>query len=211
MISAATLRNAETVLSAADPRLGELIRRHRPCRLGRRRRDPFHVLCTSIINQQLSTTAADAIQARVAAVVGANPLFTPAHFHGVDPGTLRAAGLSTAKSKWLVQIAQLIATRQFSFAKLRRMDDETAIEALDALPGIGRWSAEMFLIFALNRPDVFAMGDVGLRRGVEKLHNRGAKLDVEATRAITERWAPWRSIASWYLWRIDDADEGAWK
>jgi DNA-3-methyladenine glycosylase II len=92
---------------------------------------------------------------------------------------------------------------------LRKLDDETALEILDALPGIGRWTAEMFLIFAMDRLDIFSMGDVGLRNGLNRLHNRGEKLDDAATLVLTARWAPYRSVASWYLWRVTDGDAAA--
>lgn len=210
MIPAATLRQAERELTQCDPRLGQIIANHGPCRLGRHRRDPFHVLCTSIINQQLSTKAADTIQGRIAERLNAGDRFKPEHFRNVEPAALRAVGLSNAKGRWLVQIAGMVEAGEFSFRRLRHMDDESAIKTLDALPGIGRWSAEMFLMFALDRLDIFSMGDVGLRRGVERLHNGGEKMDIEATAAITGRWAPWRSVASWYLWRIGSTDEGAW-
>ena len=85
-------------------------------------------------------------------------------------------------------------------------DDEGAIAALDALPGIGRWTAEMFLIFALDRLDIFSLGDVGLRNGLDRLCNGGAKLDDAATRARVAPWAPYRSVGSWYLWRLSDGD-----
>lgn len=204
MIAAETLRKAEAHLSRRDKKLARLIEAHGPCALGGRRCDPFHVLCTSIISQQLSTKAADTIQARVATAVLAGARFMPAHFIEAEHALLRAAGLSNAKAKWLISIAQSVHRGEFSFARLRKLDDEAAIEMLDALPGIGRWSAEMFLMFALDRLDIFSLGDVGLRRGVNVLHGRGEKLDDEATLAITARWAPYRSVASWYLWRITD-------
>lgn len=129
----------------------------------------------------------------------------PAHFIEVEFDLLRSAGLSTAKAKWLIAIAQKVHSGEFSFEKLRKLDDEAAIEALDALPGIGRWTAEMYLMFALARRDLFALDDVGLRNGVNRLFNDGAKLDDAATLAIAERWRPYRSIASWYLWRAMEA------
>jgi DNA-3-methyladenine glycosylase II len=219
MIPAATLRAAEAHLSRRDKKLAALIERYGPCTLGRRRRDPFHVLCSSIIGQQLSVKAADTIQARVATAVLAGARFMPAHFIDAEFELLRACGLSNAKSRWLIAIAQAVHRGEFSFAKLRRMDDETAIETLDALPGIGRWTAEMFLMFALDRLDIFSLGDLGLRRGLNQLHGRKIfsddsvkfeKLDDDATLKIAARWAPYRSIASWYLWRIVDGDSGSW-
>ena len=102
------------------------------------------------------------------------------------------------------------AAGEFSFRRLARLDDEAAIEALDALPGIGRWSAEMYLIFALNRLDIFAMDDVGLRRGVNRLYGNGRKLSDRRTLAITKAWAPYRSVASWYLWRLGNEEPANW-
>jgi DNA-3-methyladenine glycosylase II len=84
------------------------------------------------------------------------------------------------------------------------------MRALDALPGVGPWTAEMVLIFGFGRLDLFSLGDVGLRNAVNALYNGGAKLDEAATRRITDRWAPWRSAASWYLWRLTDAEDSVW-
>ncbi|HEX7382147.1 MAG TPA: DNA-3-methyladenine glycosylase 2 family protein [Nevskiaceae bacterium] len=209
MIPRTVLERAETELARTDEALAALIARHGPCQLGQRTRPAFHVLCTSIINQQLSTKAADAIQDRVAGLLGA-PLFTPAAFRGIEAERLRAVGLSRSKSRWLIDIAARVDRGEFSFAELAQMEDERAIATLDALPGIGRWSAEMFLIFALDRLDVFSLGDVGLRRGVARLHHGGKPMSDRQTLRVVKRWAPWRSVASWFLWRIDDTDAGAW-
>ena len=210
MIPQETLRAAEAHLSRRDRTLGRLIANVGPCGLGRKRRDPFHVLCTSIISQQLSTRAADTIQARVATAVLAGARFMPAHFIDAEYELLRAAGLSQAKARWLIGLAQAVHAGEFSFAKLRRLDDEAAIEMLDALPGVGRWTAEMMLMFALDRLDVFSPGDVGLRRSIDRLYNDGEKLDEAATLAVAERWAPYRSVACWYLWRLADGGANNW-
>ncbi|HUS24434.1 MAG TPA: DNA-3-methyladenine glycosylase 2 family protein [Candidatus Binatia bacterium] len=195
---------AESHLARVDPVLGAVIRKVGPCRLGATAADPFHVLCTSVISQQLSTKAADTIQRRVQDLLEAEPYLAPAHFHGVRHARLRGCGLSNAKATWLREIARRVRTGEFSFGVLQSLDDEAAIEMLDALPGIGRWSAEMYLIFALGRLDIFAMDDVGLRRGVDRLYGKGRALSDRRTLAITRPWAPYRSIASWYLWRLSD-------
>lgn len=207
---AAALREAESHLSRVDPVLAPLIARHGPCRLGAKARDPFHILCTSIISQQLSTKAAQTIQGRVEVLVKADPHFQPANFARVRHASLRRCGLSNAKARWMVEIARRVRAGEFSFDTLVRLDDEPAIEMLDALPGIGRWSAEMYLMFALDRLDIFAMGDVGLRRGVNRLYAKGRKLGDRRTLAITRAWAPYRSVASWYLWRLGDEEPGNW-
>ncbi len=207
---AGSLRAAERHLARVDPILGRLIARHGPCSLGTSRRDPFHTLCTSIISQQLSSKAADTIQGRVQKLLNANPHFKPAHFLGAAHAELRGCGLSNAKAKWMVEIARRTHGGQFSFRKLVKLDDEAAIEMLDALPGIGRWSAEMYLIFALDRLDIFAMDDVGLRRGVNRLYGKGRRLSDRRTLAITRAWAPYRSVASWYLWRLGNEEPANW-
>lgn len=204
------IRNAERHLSARDPVLARLIERHGPCPLASRKRDPFHVLTVSIINQQLSTKAAETIQNRVAQAVGADGRFRPAHFLAAAPSLLRACGLSTAKARWLSSLAQAVERGELSFRRLARMDDDAALQALDALPGVGPWTAEMVLIFALNRLDVFSLGDAGLRRAVDRLYGNGRRLSDRRTAAIARAWSPYRSVASWYLWRLSDAEPAVW-
>ncbi len=201
MIDADTLRTAEDYLRRRDRKLAPVIARVGACGLGGKRRDPFHVLSTSIISQQLSTKAADTIQGRVHAAVGTKKHLKPQHLLDISHDQLRACGLSNAKAKWLKALAERTHSGEFSFTRLRRLDDEAAIEVLDELPGIGRWTAEMMLIFALGRVDVFSLGDAGLRRSVNLLYNKGEPLDDEETLGIAARWAPYRSVACWYLWR----------
>lgn len=214
MIPTQTLRDAEVHLRKKDRKLARLIEQAGPCTLGQKASDPFHVLCGSIISQQLSIKAADTIQARVVQLVSGDSapveVFAPGHFLGVAHEELRGTGLSNSKARWLVGIAQAVHSGALSFAALHDLDDTMAIEALDALPGVGRWTAEMMLIFALDRLDVFSLGDVGLRRSINQIYNKGEKLDDEATLKLSARWAPYRSVASWYLWRRIDADVGTW-
>lgn len=190
--------------------MARMIAHHRPCTLGSKKLDPFHVLCASIIGQQLSTKAADTIQARVATLVGANGRFYPAHFVSAQPEQLRACGLSNAKAKWLQTASARIESGEFSFRALARMDDAAAMAALDDLPGIGPWTAEMMLIFALGRVDIFSLGDAGLRRAINRVYNGGRKLSDTRTLKIAKTWAPYRSVASWYLWRVADGDVTSW-
>lgn len=210
MIQRDLIAAAERHLTRQCPVLRRLIRAHGPCTLGARRRDPFHVLASSIIGQQLSAKAADTIQVRVHALVGAKSRVLPAQLLAARPEDLRACGLSNAKVKWLIELARRVESGELNFRRLARMDDASALVELDALPGVGLWTAEMFLIFALDRLDVFSLGDVGLRNGVNRLYNNGDKLDEPATLEIVERWMPYRSVASWYLWRVTDADLNAW-
>lgn len=217
MIAPKTLRAAEAHLSSADPVMAKLIARHGPSTLGRKARDPFHVLCTSIIGQQLSTKAADTIQGRVAKLLGApHDALAHLHFSGIEQEALRACGLSNAKAKWLLELATRTADGRFDAAELAHLDDSALAAALDALPGIGPWTAEMMLIFAFDRLDVFSLGDVGLRNSINALYSKRGRdgkfkpLDEKKTLKIAAAWAPYRSVACWYLWRQIDGEVGTW-
>lgn len=204
------LRTAEQHIAAADPVMAAVIAQHGPCGLGGKRRDPFHTLCSSIISQQLSSRAADTIQKRVMTGIGALKHIEPALLAAATHEQLRSYGLSNAKAKWLRQLGDAAAAGTLDFIALKKLDDETAIEVLDALPGIGRWTAEMFLMFAMQRLDLFAMDDVGLRRGINMLYNKGKPVSEARTLKITKKWAPYRSVASWYLWRVADPVNEIW-
>ncbi len=185
--------------------MARLVQKHGPCTLGQKKRDPFHTLAVSIISQQLSSKAADTIASRVEALIGSKGRMTHKHFKKVTLEQLRGCGLSNSKAKWLTAIADAVRTGALSFPKVAKMSDSEAIRTLDALPGIGQWTAEMFLIFAMDRLDVFSMGDVGLRRAVNQLYNGGRKLSDRRTEELVDRWSPYRSVACWYLWRVTDA------
>ena len=204
------IRAAEQHLADVDPVMAEVIVRHGPCTLGAKARDPFHTLCSSIISQQLSSKAADTIQARLMAGIGAATAITPLLLAAATHEQLRTCGLSNAKAKWLKALGEAADAGTLDFGALARLDDEAAIELLDALPGIGRWTAEMFLMFALGRLDLFAMDDVGLRRGVAMLYNKGKPVSDARTLKIVRKWAPYRTVASWYLWRVADPVNEIW-
>lgn len=208
--AAARLAAAQAYLARVDPVMAELIERHGACGLTRRRREPFQVLCASIVSQQISSRAADTIQARVVAAFGERGRLLPERLAAAEIEALRACGLSRAKASWIQQLGSSAANGTLDFRKLRRMDDEAAIAALDALPGIGRWTAEMFLMFAMHRLDLFAMGDIGLRRGVDQLYGKGRKLSERQTLKISAVWAPYRTVACWYLWRHADPMTQTW-
>jgi DNA-3-methyladenine glycosylase II len=204
------LRLADAHLSRVDPVMAQLVERHGPCGLATKQRDPFHVLCNSIVSQQLSSRAADTILARVMDVTQAARHLQAASLLAVEPEALRAAGLSWSKVKWLRHLAQAHQDGTLDFDALRVMDDESAIATLDALPGIGRWTAEMYLMFAMHRLDLFALDDVGLRRGVNQLYGKGRALSERRTLQIAKPWAPYRTVACWYLWRHADPVTQSW-
>ncbi|CAA9428666.1 MAG: DNA-3-methyladenine glycosylase II, partial [uncultured Phycisphaerae bacterium] len=194
---------AESYLRRADPALGAVIDRVGPCTLAPRR-DYFVVLCKAIFTQQISTAVATTLFGRFRDLFP-NRRPTPARVIEVlgraDPAVLRGCGLSRQKTSYLADLAQHLADGRIPTRRLAGMDDEAVIEALVGVRGIGRWTAEMFLIFTLNRPDVFPVGDLGVVDGLRDVFNLPARPTPAEALALGERWRPYRSIATWYLWR----------
>ncbi|MFC4639088.1 DNA-3-methyladenine glycosylase family protein [Deinococcus hohokamensis] len=153
--------------------------------------DPFGTLVRNITGQQLSVKAADRIHARVVEVLGE---VSPTAILAAGGDDLRAAGLSWAKVRTLQAMAQAAHSGQIDFAHLSRLSDEEMIRELIVLPGIGRWTAEMFLMFALARPNVFSLGDLSLRQHLERRHPNQTAAEVQAL------WAPYRTLAARYIW-----------
>ena len=195
--------NAERHLSKADPVLAKLIRHIGPCRLTRSR-NHFLTLVEAIVWQQLSWHAALAIHERVLAAIGKRRP-APADFLRTSERELRGAGLSRQKTIFLKELSRFFEEKRFPKRKLGSLTDEQIIDLLTNVNGIGRWTAEMFLIFALNREDVFPFGDLGIRKAIGghyKVVDFNRRSEVEP---IAERWRPYRTIASWYLWQSADA------
>ena len=159
-LSARTMRAAEKHLSQSCDVMARLVTVHGPCPIAACEFLPFQTLATSIISQQLSAKAADTIERRVLSIVSS---FTPDGFLTVPLEALRGAGLSSAKARYIIELSQRVNNGQLDFGALLEQADDDVIAALVELPGIGRWTAEMFLIFGLRRPDVLALGDAGLR------------------------------------------------
>lgn len=172
--------------------------------VGHRRgyRTLFPALAGSIVSQQLSTKAADAIWARLEKACGGT--VTPEALLRRRVTTLRAAGLSGAKVKTLQELSRALVEGRLSLPSLARMKEEGAILSLTQVWGIGRWTAEMFLIFALNRPDVFSSGDLGLRRSIEKLYALEQDVEQKTLEEYALLWSPYRSIACRILWKSRD-------
>ncbi len=192
-------REAAEFLSQRDPRMARLIERigpHRPIITP----DPFVALVGSILQQQVSMSAAAAIQRRLAGLCPAGRL-TPAAVLGLDPAALRAAGLSRQKALYVRGLAEAFDSGMLSAAGLRRMSDEEVIAAVTRLKGVGRWTAEMLLIFCLERPDVWPIDDLGLRKAVRNFLGMKRLPAPRTMRRAGEPWRPYRTYASWYLWR----------
>jgi DNA-3-methyladenine glycosylase II len=191
---------AKRALARSDPVMAGIIRAHP--RIGLRSRgDPFQTLARSIVGQQISVKAADSVWARFVATL---PAVTPAAVHACDLDRLRTCGLSTRKSEYLRDLARHFGDGTIHAHRWPEMDDEAVIAELIQVRGIGRWTAEMFLIFNLLRPNVFPVDDLGLQRAAS-LHYRGGRpMTLRTLRRLGEGWAPWRSVATWYLWRSLD-------
>jgi DNA-3-methyladenine glycosylase II len=191
---------AKAALAGADPRMATLIARA-PQEWLSGTGDPFLTLARAIVSQQISVKAADAIWARLAAQLGA---VAPTTLMSADPAALRGIGLSLRKVDYLQDLATRMHDGRLNPAHWATLDDEAVIAELVAVKGIGRWTAEMFLIFHLHRPDILPLDDIGLQRGIAVHYNGGERLPRAAIRALAERWAPWRTVATWYLWRSFD-------
>lgn len=199
-IDEALLTRAIAELRARDAALAEVIAAHPRCPLGRYRGTGFEVLAGSIIGQQLSTAAATTIGKRVRALAGGR-VSAPA-IAALPHAALREAGLSEAKTRYLLGLAEAAASGALNFRRLAQQPDEAVIEALTAFTGVGEWTAQMFLMFGLGRPDVAAPGDLGLQRGLQRLHGLDGRPGPDEFLELMAPWQPWRSIASWYLWRL---------
>ncbi len=195
-------------LAAADPALGALIARVGRCGLvAERGREPFEALVRAIAHQQLHARAAEAILGRLLAHFPGEGFPAPRVLAALEDGPMRTAGLSGAK---IASVRDLCARAMRGEVPTRRasarLDDETLIERLSEIRGIGRWTVEMLLIFTLGRPDVLPVDDFGVREGYRLLHDLPEQPKPRALGEIGARWAPHRSVAAWYLWRR--ADEG---
>ena len=190
---------ARRLLARRDPILRELMRAHGPCRLAARQHtDPFKALTRAIVGQQLSAKAAATIFSRFEALFDTFP--TPAQVVAVPDDRLRAVGLSQQKLGYLRDLCRRIVEGELPLDVLDRMDDEAVIENLMQVKGIGRWTAEMFLIFRLQRPDVLPVGDLGIVRAVQRAYKLRKAPSPDRLTRIGEAWRPYRSVACWYLW-----------
>jgi DNA-3-methyladenine glycosylase II len=195
------LKKAEAHLGQSDRVMAKLIHTHGPCTLAKRPFDLFHTLVVSIISQQLSAKASDTIERRIAECIPYP--FKAEEMVCVPSERLREAGLSSRKVAYIQGLAERVNAGALTYEALSGKDNDEVMAALMEIPGIGRWTAEMFLIFGLKRPDVLALGDAGLQRAAKMLYPK-ASSNGNALEKVSERWKPYRSVASWYLWRWVD-------
>jgi DNA-3-methyladenine glycosylase II len=191
---------AKRALGRRDPVMAGIMRAH-PKIFLMPRGEPFFTLARAIVGQQISVKAAQSVWERLVACVGE---MTPAGVLARPRPQLRACGLSDRKTEYIADLAQHFADGKIHVERWPEMSDEEIIAELLEVRGIGRWTAEMFLIFNLLRPDVFPLDDLGLQNGIRRAYFNGRKVSLRTMQRIGEAWRPWRSVATWYLWRSLD-------
>jgi len=190
---------ARRLLARRDPVIAALIRRHGPCGLAKaQHEDAFTALVHAIVSQQLSTKAAATIARRFDALFDGPP--TPAAVALVDDAQLRAVGLSAQKVRYIRDLCARISDGSLPLDRVNELADEDVILSLTRVKGIGRWTAEMFLMFRLHRPDVLPVDDLGILKAVQRAYGLRKLPRPERLTKIGEPWRPYRSVACWYLW-----------
>lgn len=187
-------------LSAADEALAGLIAEHRGLHL-RSRGDAFFTLARSIVGQQVSVKAAETIWQRVSDKVGE---IAPHSFLAIAAADLQSCGLSSRKVSYLQDLSEHFVANPFDPDVWADYDDAEIIRRLMQIRGIGQWTAEMFLIFFMARPNVLPVDDIGLQRAMSGFYNQGQPISKLKMREIARRWQPWSTVATWYLWRSLD-------
>lgn len=196
------MRIAINHLHRADPVLSGIIRACGPYRI--KYNEPvFDTLVRSVVYQQLSGKAAATIYGRLRDVAGGRDV-TPSAILKLAPEQLRALGLSAAKTASVLDMAEKTRSRKVRFAALAEMSDDGVIEHLTQVRGVGVWTAQMFLMFALRRPDVFPSGDLGVRNAMMRAYQLEAPPSPQEMTGMALPWQPYRTVASWYLWRSLD-------
>ena len=191
---------AKKELSENDPIMAGIIEEFNDLELISRG-DIFFTLIRSIIGQQISVKAASTVWSRFSEEVGN---ITPKNILSSDSEKLRECGLSKRKTEYVLGISE--SWKEYENLNWNELSDEQIIEKLTKLRGVGKWTAEMILIFTLLRPDIFPIGDIGMIRGIEKSYNCGERMSIDELYAISEKWKPWRTVACCYMWRTVDPE-----
>jgi DNA-3-methyladenine glycosylase II len=201
-----TIKKAAEFLKKADPVLGVAIKKIK-LKLHRGDENYFRSLCEAILSQQISVAAADTITARFCALFPGKDFPEPEQVLRAPISKLRKAGVSRQKIAYIKDLAKAIKTGQLDIKDFSRHTDEEVIVALTRVKGIGQWTAEMFMMFSLNRPNVFSAGDLGLQNAIKKLYGLRRHPDKKKMERISKAWHPHRTLAARYLWaslKIED-------
>ncbi|MFC1953307.1 DNA-3-methyladenine glycosylase family protein [Chloroflexota bacterium] len=198
---------ATDILVNCDPRLAEIISALGPCTLERREQG-FISLVRSIVSQQLSKWAAQSIQHKLESLFDKNGI-NPERFLEIQEEELLKTGLSRPKVKYIKGLASYALSDEINFNELESQDDEDVIQKLTQIKGIGRWTAEMYLMFSLNRLDVFPLDDAAIRNAMTDIYDISKDNFENQALNIAERWRPYRTIACWYLYRYINSQRGS--
>jgi len=207
---AATFQKASQHLRKADPRLKTVIDTVGPCSL-KPYRYRFALLLRSIVSQQISTSAARTIYLRLHTLSGKGQP-TAEKIIRLTHEELRSVGLSNQKATYVRHLAEMVLQNNVRLHKMHLMSDEDVTDELIQVKGIGKWTAQMFLMFGLCRPDVFPHDDLGIQNGIQMIYQLKARPDKHTCIEIAERWQPYRTAASWYCWRSLEMEspDGLW-
>jgi DNA-3-methyladenine glycosylase II len=200
-----TYSSAVNHLCFRDPILAKVIKRIELPERKEKRANHFRSLVSSIINQQLSGKAADTIEKRFRSLFPDKKFPLPEDVLKMPASRLRRAGLSEMKVKYIKNLAKEIVNGKLDFRKLRCLENEEIIIEITKLKGVGRWTAEMFLMFSLNRPDVFSAGDFGLKKAIKNLYELEDLPDEKTANRLAKKWSPYRTLACRYLWASIDS------
>jgi DNA-3-methyladenine glycosylase II len=202
MVSQSQMRTIAQEISARDARLAKVIAAHPLCTIGRNPKPVTHfeALVESVISQQLAVKAADTIYARVKALTGGR--MVPGRIAQISEADMRAAGVSGAKFKTIQGLADAALSKRININKLHEIDDDQSIfDQLTSLWGIGPWTVDMFMMHQLGRLDIWPTGDLGVRRGWEKIYALTEEIEPSALDKKGEKFRPYRSVVAWYCWR----------
>ena len=191
-------------LKRVDDKLRDVILRVGPLKM-RTDRNRYGMLVRSILSQQISVSAATSIRNKLLALVDGQ--LEPERIMANSDEELRSAGISPQKLRYLRDLSDRVSSGELQLTQIGRQSDEGVIERLTTVKGIGRWTAQMFLMFSLCRPDVFPVGDLGIRNGIGKMYRFTERPSEAECLEISEKWAPYRTIASWYCWRVLESDD----
>ena len=193
---------ARRILMRRDPVLGAAIKTIGPCLMAdRQRKDHLIALLGSIVSQQLSTKAAATIFGRFVALFPGESVLSPAAIVALDDQALRSVGLSGQKVRYVRDLCGRIIDGRLQLDEIEGLDDEAVIQRLTEVNGFGRWTAEMFLMFRLHRPDVLPVDDLGIVNAVQRMYKLRKRPDAKKLYKLGDAWRPYRSVASWYLWQ----------
>ena len=197
----ADYRAARRHLMRTDPKLAAIIKRVGPCELHAvAPKDPFEALCLSIASQQLSTKAADTIFRRFCDLFPPDRRPSPERVMTLTDDEIRGVGFSRPKVSFIKDLASHVLDGRLDLAGLTKHPDDEVMRQLVGVKGIGRWTAEIFLMFRLGRPDILPADDLGLMNAVHRAYRLRKRPDAKRLRKMGETWRPYRSVASWYLW-----------